>query len=78
MTQKKILEKLDIIDKDVNELKTSQKLIEKDVHILRTNHLHHIEKNMNFIFKWSLVIGILIILMFVDETQTLISNYLTK
>lgn len=76
MTTKKILEKLDHIEHDVHELKTSQKLMEKDLSHLKSNHLSHIEKNMQFLFKWSFGIGILIILMFVDEARSFILSYL--
>ena len=76
MTQKKILEKLDHIEHDVHELKTRQKLMEKDLTHLRSNHLFHIEKSTNLLWKWSLCIGILIIIMFVDEAQNFILSYL--
>lgn len=76
MTQKKILEKLDHIEHDVHELKTSQKLMEKDLSHLKTNHLSHIEKSTNLLWRWSLAIGVLIIIMFVDEAQNFILSYL--
>ena len=76
MTQKKILEKLDHIEHDVHELKTSQKLMEKDINHLKTNHLFHIEKSTNLLWKWSLAIGVLIIIMFLDEAQNFILSYL--
>ena len=78
MSTKKILDKLEKIEEDVSELKTSQRLIEQDINTMKTNHLAHTEKSLQMLWKWSLAIGTLIILMFVDETQTLIKNYLTK
>ena len=76
MRRKKILEKLDHIEHDVHELKTSQKLMEKDFSHLRSNHLSHIEKSTNLLWRWSLAIGVLIIIMFVDEAQNFILSYL--
>ena len=74
MTTKKILDKLDHIEHDVHELKTSQ----KDLSHLKSNHLFHIEKSTNLLWKWSLCIGILIILMFVDEAQTIFYEFMLK
>ena len=76
MTQKRILEKLEHIEHDVHELKTSQKLIEKDLSVIKSNHLAHTESSLKLLWKWSLAIGILIILMFVDEAQTFVLSYL--
>ena len=46
MTQKRILEKLEHIEHDVHELKTSQKLIEKDLSVIKSNHLAHTESSL--------------------------------
>ena len=78
MSTKKILDKIDLLQVDIYELKTGQKLIEKDVHLLRTNHYKHIEKSLNKLWKFSLVIGFFIVIMFVDEIQTVIYQYLLK
>lgn len=78
MSTKKILDKLEKIEEDVSELKTSQRIIEYDINTIKTNHLAHTEKSLSMLWKWSLAIGTLIILMFVDESQTFITNYLSK
>ena len=64
MSTKKILDKIDLLQVDIYELKSGQKLIEKDVHLLRTNHYKHIEKSLNKLWKFSLVIGFFIVIMY--------------
>ena len=46
MSTKKILDSIDSIKADIYDLKTGQKLIEKDVNLLRTNHYKHIEVSL--------------------------------
>ena len=78
MSTKKILENIEKIQTDIHELKTGQKLIEKDLKVMKNNHWYHTEKSLAVLWKWSLFIGALIILMFVDEAQTIIYEIILK
>ena len=78
MSTKKILDSIDSIKADIYDLKTGQRLIEKDIKVMKNNHWHHTEKSLERLWKWALGIGILIILMFVDEAQTIIYEFILK
>ena len=78
MSTKKILDNIERIHTDINELKLGQKLIEKDLKVMKNNHWYHTEKSLATLWKWSLFIGTLIILMFVDEAQTIIFEIILK
>ena len=78
MSTKKILDKIETIQEDIHNIKMSHKLMEKDLLIMKNNHWSHTEKSLERLWKWALGIGILIILMFVDEAQTVIFEYLLK
>lgn len=78
MSTKKILDNIERIHTDINELKLGQKLIEKDLKVMKNNHWYHMEKSLATLWKWSLFIGTLIILMFVDEAQTIIYEFILK
>ena len=78
MSTKKILESIDSIKADIYDLKTGQKLIEKDLNLLRTNHYKHIEISLDKLWKFSLVVGFFILVMFIDEVQTILYEFLIK
>jgi len=78
MTTKQILTQLTQIQNDVHELKTGQKLLEKDLFILRTNHFHHIQSSLQNLWRFSLIVGFFILVMFVDEIQTIFIDYIIK
>ena len=78
MSTKKILDSIDSIKADIYDLKTGQKLIEKDVNLLRTNHYKHIEVSLGKLWKFSLIVGFFILVMFVDEVQTIIYDFILK
>ncbi len=78
MSTKKILDKIETIQEDIHNIKMSHKLMEKDLSHLKSNHLFHIEKSTALLWKWSLFIGTLILIMFVDEARTIIFEHIIK
>tara|TARA_B100001113_G_C21114528_1_gene624815 strand:+ start:1665 stop:1901 length:237 start_codon:yes stop_codon:yes gene_type:complete len=78
MSTKKILDKIETIQEDIHNIKMSHKLMENDLKVMKENHWYHTEKSLATLWKWSLFIGTLIILMFVDEVQTIIYEYILK
>lgn len=78
MSTKKILDSIDTIKDDINTLKTGQKLIEKDLNLLRTNHYKHIEKSVQNLYKMTFVIGFFILVMFIDEVQTILYDFILR
>lgn len=76
MSTKKILDKIETIQEDVHNIKMSHKLMEKDLKIMKDNHWFHTEKSLAHLWKWSLFIGILILIMFVDEARTIIFEHI--
>lgn len=74
MSEERILDAIQELRKDSTETRITVAQVQKDVHLLRTNHYAHIERSVSNLWKFSLAVGFVVLVSYTDQVKTFILN----
>lgn len=76
MSEERILDAIQELRKDSTETRITLAEVQKDVHLLRTNHYAHIEKSVGNLWKFSLGVGLIVLISYTEDVKNFINGLL--
>lgn len=76
MSEERILDAIQELRKDSTETRITLAEVQKDVHLLRTNHYAHIEKSVSRLWHFALAIGFIVLISYTEDVKVFFGNLL--
>lgn len=76
MSEERILDAIQELRKDSTETRITLAEVQKDVHLLRTNHYAHIEKSVSNLWRFSLGVGLIVLISYTEDVKNFINGLL--
>ena len=76
MSEERILDAIQELRKDSTETRITLAEVQKDVHLLRTNHYAHIEKYVSNLWRFSLGVGLIVLISYTEDVKNFINGLL--
>lgn len=76
MSEERILDAIQELRKDSTETRITLAEVQKDVHLLRTNHYAHIERSVSNLWRFSLGVGLIVLISYTEDVKNFINGLL--
>ncbi|MBJ23334.1 MAG: hypothetical protein CMB64_01565 [Euryarchaeota archaeon] len=76
MSEERILDAIQELRKDSTETRITLAEVQRDVHLLRTNHYAHIEKSVNRLWHFALAIGSIVLISYTEDVKSFFGSLL--
>lgn len=76
MSEERILDAISELRKDTTATKIALAEVQKDVHLLRTNHYAHIERSVKSLWHFTLAVGFIVLVSYTEDVKEFLNNLL--
>ena len=76
MNEERILDAIQELRKDSTETRITLAEVQKDVHLLRTNHYSHIQTSVSRLWQFAFAIGFIVLISYTEDVKIFFTTLL--